>query len=411
MENFYIDNKQEISISWENLIKEISNNDDYNPFCKEVNIFNTFKNIITSMLISKEIVLLDADFTDNELIQLTGNSKFDKFNEIIDKKKFPIIKTKDELLIKLKETSKNWKITLFTSGTTGIPKKITHNFNSITRFVKTSNKNLTSIWGFAYNPTHIAGIQVFMQALLNGNTIINLFGLTPKEIKKQIKKNQITHISATPTFYKLLLPCNDIFNSTLRITSGGEKFHNKTIEQLQNIFPNAKITNVYASTEAGTLFASKNDIFNIKKEYINLVRIKNNELLIHNSLMGHSEAAAKDWYHTGDLVEIISEKPLKFRFISRESDTINVGGYNVNPLEVEEAILSLSGIKDVRVYAKSNSVLGNIICCEVIITDSNINESTIRSYLQSKVQEFKIPRMIHFVDRLSTTRTGKIKRK
>ncbi len=89
---------------------------------------------------------------------------------------------------------------------------------------------------------------------------------------------------------------------------------------------------------------------------------------------------------------------------------INVGGYKVNPVEVEETIRKIEGIQDVRVFAKSNSVFGNIICCEVVKTSDEIDEVSIRSFLQSKLQEFKIPRIIKFTDKILTTRTGKIQR-
>jgi len=181
-------------------------------------------------------------------------------------------------------------------------------------------------------------------------------------------------------------------------------------ESLRNCHPNAKITNVYASTEAGTIFASDNDIFTIKPEYKHLIMVKNDELLIHKSLMGNSDIKINKWYNTGDLVDVITKKPLKFRFLTRKSDMINVGGYKVNPIEVEETILTLAGIKNVRVFSKSNSVLGNIICCDIVRDNNIIDERSIRANLQSKIQEFKIPRVIHFVDELSTTRTGKIKR-
>jgi acyl-coenzyme A synthetase/AMP-(fatty) acid ligase len=207
-----------------------------------------------------------------------------------------------------------------------------------------------------------------------------------------------------------LLPYDESFPSLERITSGGEKFNEKTFKKVCEMFPNAKITNVYASTEAGTLFASQTDIFILPKKYENLIRFENDELLIHSKLMGRTETNISEWYRTGDLIEIVSKIPLTFRFLSRKSEMINVGGYKVNPLEVEEAILSLTGIKNVRVYSKSNSVLGNIICCEVVTNSSQITESFIRSSLQSKVQEFKIPRMIRIVDEISTTRTGKLKR-
>jgi len=362
------------------------------------------------MLISKEVILLDSDFTDSELQNLTGYSEYEKYTQSIDIESFQSIGNKDELIETLRNTREEWKITLFTSGTTGIPKKVTHTFNSITRFVKISERNTNSIWGFAYNPTHMAGIQVFLQALLNGNSMVRLFGLTPQEIHLELKENNITHISATPTFYKFLLPYEGSFPSVDRITSGGEKFNDKTVTQLKEIFPYAKITNVYASTEAGTLFASENDIFTVKPEYEHLIRVVHDELLIHVSLMGSSDINTKEWYNTNDLIETIATEPLKFRFKSRKSDMVNVGGYKVNPLEVEEAILTMSGIKDVRVYSKSNSVLGNIICCELVCDHNQISEASIRSFLQSKIQEFKIPRIFKFVDELSTTRTGKIKR-
>ncbi|MGQ9847774.1 MAG: ANL family adenylate-forming protein, partial [Bacteroidales bacterium] len=369
-----------------------------------------FKHIILSLLIDEEIILLDSDFTESELIKLTGHSNYDKFVKSVDKSLVSIITDKNTLIRKLSIPKENWKITLFTSGTTGIPKKVSHNLKSITRFVKISEHNKKSIWGFAYNPTHMAGIQVFFQALTNGNTIIRLFGLNTKLIYDEIRNNNITHISATPTFYRLLLPCNESFPSVERITFGGEKFNEKTMIQLRAIFPNAKITNVYASTEAGTLFASENDIFTIKSDFEHLIRVENGELLIHNSLMGDSDIKIEEWYKTGDLIEIISTKPLKFRFISRKSDIINVGGYKVNPLEVEEVILTLPGVKHAHVYSKSNSVLGNVICCDLVCDNKELNELSIRKYLQSKIQEFKIPRIFRFVDELSITRSGKIKR-
>ncbi len=410
MNIFLKDIDNEKLVTWDYLIDDINNTSIYNPYCKSADYYTVFKHIILSFLIDEEIILLDSDFTESELINLTGRSEYTEFSKPFEKCKISNLSNQRELIEKLSNSSKNWKITLFTSGTTGIPKKVSHDFKSITRFVKVSERNEKSIWGFAYNPTHMAGIQVFFQALLNGNSIIRLFGLDTKDIYTEITNNGITHISATPTFYRLLLPYDELFPSIERITSGGEKFNKKTFNQLNEIFPNAKITNVYASTEAGTLFASQNDIFSVRPEYEHLIHIENNELLIHRSLMGSPETNFDEWYNTGDVIEIVSKKPLKFRFVNRKSEMINVGGYKVNPLEVEEAILALTGIKNVRVYSKPNSVLGNIICCEVVTNSNQITESSIRTFLQSKIQEFKIPRIIRFVDELSTTRTGKLKR-
>ena len=410
MNLFYSDISKNQEITWDKLLDDLSNTYEYNPYCYQQDFYSVFTQIILSLILEKEIILLDSDFSDEEIHKLAGsNNIVENKIPIIDSEK-QVIKNKAELITRVKNVGSNWSMTLFTSGTTGLPKKVVHSFQSITRFVKLSEANKANVWGFAYNPTHMAGIQVFFQALLNGNPIIRIFGLSKEQIFNSIEKYIISNISATPTFYRLLVPAQGQFTSVNRITLGGEKFDEKTAEQLKQIFPNAKFTNVYASTEAGTLFAAVGNNFSIKPEIKPFVKIQDNELLIHKSLIGKSAFSNSEWYHTGDIVKIVSENPLQFQFVSRKNEMINVGGYKVNPGEVEEIIRKIEGIQDVRVFAKSNSVLGNIICCEVVKTSDEIDEVSIRSFLQSKLQEFKIPRVVKFTNQISTTRTGKIKR-
>lgn len=409
MNFFYADFGKGVKIKWGDLLSDLEHINEYSPYCQESDFYLIFKQIIASILLEREIVLLDSDLSKEETERLLGISEFNTI-KIRCGHLLANIQTKEALLERLKKVSPSWKITLFTSGTTGLPKKVSHTFQSITRFVKTSEKHRDNIWGFAYSPTHMAGIQVFFQALLNGNSLVRLFGLPKDQVLQSILDYSISNISATPTFYRLLLPASNQYPTVYRLTSGGEKFDEKTSYLLRQVFPNAKITNVYASTEAGTLFAAQGNEFVIKDEFTDFIKIENNELLIHKSLMGTSEAISSKWYSTGDLVEIVSENPVRFKFLSRKNEMINVGGYKVNPTEVEETIREISGVVDVRVFAKSNSVLGNVICCEVVKNNPTLDESNIRIQLKTKLQEFKIPRMVRFVDALSITRTGKIKR-
>ena len=409
MSIFYADISKNQLKNWNNLISDIKHTEIFSQDCKDADFYSVFKQIILSLLLGKGIILLDDDFSQDEIKRLTANS-ISETEDILVNKQLESIESKKDLLQRLQQINKEWRITLFTSGTTGLPKRVSHSFQSITRFVKKSKNHSSDIWGFAYNPTHMAGIQVFFQALLNGNPIVRLFGLSKEQIFESISDFAITNISATPTFYRLLLPEPNQYPTVRRLTSGGEKFDEKTINTLKQIFPNAKITNVYASTEAGTLLASNGNDFSIKPEFKGSIKIEENELVIHKSLMGNSDTFSNEWYQTGDMVEIVSNNPLSFRFVSRKNEMINVGGYKVNPHEVEGAIRQIDGVYDVRVFAKSNSVLGNIICSEIVKNNDSLGESSIRNQLQSKLQEFKIPRLIKFVDKISTTRTGKIKR-
>lgn len=407
MQLFYRDIANKPGMSWENLIADLNQTLTYNTYCHTADCYTVFKHILLSLYVGEEIILLDADFTKEELIKLTGFSKFEAFSKPIQKE--IKIQSYSDLIDGISMPDSNRKITLFTSGTTGLPKKVSHSFESISRFVKKTNT--ANVWGFAYPPTHMAGLQVFFQAFLNSNPIVDLTGLQQPEILNEIKETGITHISATPTFFRLLLPIKGTYPSVKKITSGGEKFDINTMEALQQAFPNASFRNVYASTEAGSLLAAAGDVFTIKPGMQTWMKIEQGELFIHQSLMGETYLNASEWYATGDLVDILDTNPIKFRFLSRKNEMINVGGYKVNPQEVEAAIREIPGIADVMVYAKTNSVMGNILCCKAIKTNPLLEEAGIRLLLQSRLQEYKIPRMIVFVDKLALTSSGKRKRK
>lgn len=407
---FFKDTFEGVEKTYEDLFSDLSNSVTYNKFCKSDSFYEVFKQIIQSLIIGEEIILLDSDFADNEIIKLVGveykNNKNKRYNKTV------ILQFSD-IQEKILINKKKWKITLFTSGTTGVPKKISHSFDSISRSVKKEEKRGDDIWGFAYNPTHMAGLQVFFQAFMNQNTIIRLFGLQRKDILTQINENIVTNISATPTFYRLLLPADQICSSVNMLTSGGEKFDSNTLNSLKVMFPNSKIRNVYASTEAGSLFSSNGDVFTIKSEISKFIKVEDNEIFLHRSLMGNSSGIKfnRDWYATGDLIEVIKDEPLTFKFISRRNEMINTGGYKVNPTEVEETLRLNKMIKEVYVYGKKNSLLGNIVCCEIVRLSDSLNEKMVRDFLSDKLQEYKIPRVVKFVDILATTRTGKLKRK
>jgi len=118
-----------------------------------------------------------------------------------------------------------------------------------------------------------------------------------------------------------------------------------------------------------------------------------------------------DYYRTSDIIEWVDIEKGLFCFKGRANELINIGGYKVNPSEIESIIYQLPHIVQVVVYGKSNSVLGNILCADIVLERENrITELSIRQYLKTLVQEYKIPRRIIFVDNIETTRTGKLKR-
>lgn len=399
-------------VYWHELAQHLNDLEFYPKYIYSNDFFEIFKYIVLNILNQNEVILLDGNFTATELRIFTGKS----VDEIRAEKVANRLKGKiggvEGLRQKIKE-NQNAEFVLYTSGTTGRPKAVRHPLRNLRRSVIVSEEKENDIWGFAYHPTHIAGLQVFLQALYNGNTLVRLFGLSKQEIEKQIADCRVTNISATPTFLRLISMTSLTFPSVHRVTSGGEKFDSALLERMKNIFPNAKFRNIYASTEFGTLLISSGEIFEVKDA--SKVKILDGELFVHKSLLGQfiSDYGGKsihEWYATGDLVEKVGDHPLRLKFVGRKNSMINVGGLKVNPTEVEELISKLFEVEYVKVYGKKNSVVGSLVCCDIIANDPSLDEQKIREKLNEFLQPHKVPRLIRFIKQADLTRTGKTKR-
>jgi acyl-coenzyme A synthetase/AMP-(fatty) acid ligase len=303
----------------------------------------------------------------------------------------------------------NKSINLYTSGTTGEPKEIHQSFKNMVRNIKVSESRVDDVWGLFYHPTKMAGYQVFFQALLNKNTLVNMFQYDFKDVIDRIQTYSVTHISATPTLYKMIVSNDITFDSVQRITFGGEGSTEKFQNQIQKYFPNAKMKNIYASTEAGSIFASDGDLFRIPTKFENLIKIENNEIWIHRNIVGESDFIkfSGDWYNSGDLVEFVDEH--LFKIIGRSSNVVKIAGYSVNLESVEQKIQKMEFVKLCRVYAEENSVLGNILVCEMIQI-GELNMRDVKQSLSNSLEKYEIPTKIKFVKSIEVNENGKIKR-
>lgn len=316
------------------------------------------------------------------------------------------VKDVDDLIKNMYQT--NQSIQLHTSGTTGEPKIIYQTFKNMVRNIKVSKDRIDDVWGLFYHPNRMAGYQVLFQSLLNKNTLVNMFKYEYKDIQSRMNEFGVTHISATPTLYKMILSNDIIFEHTRQITLGGEGSNEKFQTTIKKHFPNAKIKNIYASTEVGSLFASDGELFKLPKNS-NLIKIENNTLFVHRDIVGKSESIQfdGDWFNTADLVEMLNDT--HFKIVGRNSSIVKVAGYNVNLELVEAKIQKIPFIKMCRVYSEENSVLGNILCCEVV-SNGEINLRHLKSELRSLLEKHEIPSKIRFVQSIEINENGKIKR-
>lgn len=405
---FWADSQREVRLSYEDLVDELTTREERHPVVQTEDPSELFVELLMAILGEEELTLLDDEFSSDTLSNIG-------FSEDVISQTQPApdihLDRPEQLPAKLEAASSDWTVGLYTSGTTGNPSRVDQTLEGLTRSVRQDDRFQDHVWAFAYNPSHFAGLQVFFQAVSNLNPIIYIFEQSVEQIEEAIRKYGITHISATPTFYRLRLQrLSGEYETVQRLTSGGEKFESSLRNSLQKRFPNAEFRNVYALTEAGSLLESEGELFSIPEDYQNQLRItEEDELAIHESLLDDStiEDLDSEWFHTGDLVEYAEGG--RFRFVGRQSDFVNVGGYRVNPHEVEQFVNSVETVEVAAVTARESSVTGHILVAKVQPVP-NTDPATVKDDVKKAVEdleEWKQPRIIDVVDEIPQSRSGK----
>ena len=134
---------------------------------------------------------------------------------------------------------------------------------TLARSVRNTPHHQNDIWGLTYHPASFAGLQVVLQAISNSNPLIRLTGLQTSAVHVEIRREGITHISATPTWLRLMCSDGVVHNHVSNITTGGEIADRTLIDQARTWFPNATFRNIYASTESGSVLLSDGDLFRV----------------------------------------------------------------------------------------------------------------------------------------------------
>ena len=393
---------------------------EWHPWLRPATAREAVLGVLCAVVRGCELTLVDSDFSEAEMLAAGATpEQLGRGVRVLGRRFASAAEMVASLRADLTKdgygTAGGLRLGLFTSGSSGMPRRVTHGLASLGRSLRLGERHAPDVWGLAYNPTHIAGVQVVLQAFFNGNALVQLFGYPPETVARAILAEKITHLSATPSFYRLLLTQGDAFASAAvrSISLGGERCNGILRGRLAEAFPGARIRNIYASTEAGTLFVSEGEEFFAAPGLSGKIRIEGGQLYLAAGLLGEFSGGAgamqDGWYATGDTVEITGENPLRWRVTGREREWVNVGGHKVNPAEVEELLLTYPGVVDARVYGRANSVLGQILVAELVAHPAP-DEAELRKHVAARLQPAKVPRLVKIVTEIERGRTGKLKR-
>lgn len=319
-----------------------------------------------------------------------------------------------------------------TTGTTGAPKAARHDWSILGRTVSRVAARPHQRWLLAYGPHQFAGMQVLQHVLASRATLVAPFPRQPRNGLDALVSGDVTCVSATPTYWRFLLAEARAGKAQLpaleQITLGGEASPSDLLEDLRTAFPGARISQVYASTEFGSVASVRDGLPGIAASSLYsesnpaaLLRVDDGELWVRRgagmlSYVGPAEEGdaadeTSDWRRTGDLVEIVDGRVL---FRGRQSEVINVGGVKVHPLPVEERIVALDAVAAARVYGRANRLTGAIVAADVVPAGGrSVDLDALREQIRDAVADLPRawqPRSVAFVEAIET-RGGKTVRR
>jgi acyl-coenzyme A synthetase/AMP-(fatty) acid ligase len=317
---------------------------------------------------------------------------------------------------------------LLTSGTTGVPKMVSHSFDSLTSNIKPPKiVDKTSCWASFNDARRFSGLQMFLHTMLTGAVLLlRGYDVSVPDFLPILAQAGATHVSGTPTHWRkvLMFPSRALLRLQ-QITLVGEIADQTILDLLHEAFPGARLTHIYGSTESGTGFSVHDGMAGFPEALMGMnlggavFKVENDVLKVKSVRSAEQYVGidfrlkdAEGFIDTGDVVQLVGDR---YMFRGRSSGTINVGGSQVHPEEVESLLNADPHVLMSRVIARKSAFTSAILVAEIVLTPENALEHESLSNLllktcREKLPPYKVPAMIKIVDELNVSAAGKLER-
>lgn len=348
-------------------------------------------------------------------------------------------------------TNDSMMLLYFTSGTTGMPKMVAHNFTYPLGHINTAKYwqntiddglHLTvadtgwakAVWGKIYGQW-LSGSAIF---------VYDYEKFVPHELLDVICKYGVTTFCAPPTIYRFFIK-EDLtkydFSKLKHCAVAGEPLNPEVYNQFYNA-TGLKLMEGYGQTELtvalGTfpsmepkpgsmgkpspgydidLLDENGNSCEVGEEGQIVIRTdKRKPAGMFIAYYRDQELTNKVWhdgvYYTGDMAW--RDEDGYYWFVGRADDVIKSSGYRIGPFEVESALLEHPAVLECAITAVPDPIRGQVVKATVVLSKNYTAGDDLVKELQNHVKTvtapYKYPRIIEFVKELPKTISGKIRR-
>ena len=350
-------------------------------------------------------------------------------------------------------TNEDTMLMYFTSGTSGEPKMVAHDYlyalGHLTTGVFWHNLHENSlhltvadtgwgkaVWGKLYGQW-FAGAAVF---------VYDHEKFTAEKIMRQIEKYHITSFCAPPTIYRFII--REDFSkydlSSLEwCTTAGEAMNPSVADKFKEL-TGVTIYEGFGQTETtmtlGTFpwvkprpgsMGKPNPQYDVRllrpdgtecedgeKGEICIIIGDEKPLGLFKGYYRDEEKTKEAWhdgiYHTGDMAW--RDEDSYFWFVGRTDDVIKSSGYRIGPFEVENALMLHPAVVECAITGVPDPIRGMVVKATVVLSEDYKDKAgdelvkELQNHVKHETAPYKYPRIIEFVDELPKTISGKIRR-
>lgn len=282
---------------------------------------------------------------------------------------------------------------LYTSGSNGAPKIACHSLENYEYSARGTNECLQlseeDRWLLSLPLFHVGGIAILFRCALAGATIV----LSDLSLLDAILIHRVTHLSLVPTqLYRLMQEeetrVRQAASQLKSVLIGGAPIPQDLLAKALKF--GFQLNPTYGLTEMTSQVTM--EPFSNPLPYREMKIASDGEIFVRGKtlFLGYLNAPPQEgWFATRDLGRITETG--KFEVIGRKDNLFISGGENIQPEEIERAILNLPGIVEAIVVAKPDPEFGARPVAFIADETGRITLESIQEQLKGTLPSFKLP--------------------